>query len=293
MVRCRIYPGVVTPHWWLCSPHWWTTRPRCSAASTLTGECGTPTSTLTSECGTWMPYLFSGGIAYSTFPRRGRVFNVFSRASADDASFTQFQFYLSCSSPVWPASARFGRPESGFWRVSPSGCLRFRLYFLSRSRTDRTQTLRSSLWLLGPYQGVRHQGEVFRRKPPSWRHRDFVLPSSVVIIDDGDSSEYSVPIVSIGPSVASVGRIADFLLYLFRLVREINSLRGYRLVIAAIHSGFSRWGLHFGFGLLLSPVQGNVLGTVHGTNLGSPVEVFLGLRDPRGASFRARCSLER
>ena len=156
--------------------------------------------------------------------------------------------------------------------------------------------------MLGPYQGVRHQGGVFRRKPPSWRHRDFVLPSSVVIIDDGDSSEYSVPIVSIGPSVASVGRIADFLLYLFRLVREINSLRGYRLVIAAIHSGFSRWGLHFGFGLLLSPVQGNVLGTVHGTNLGSPVEVFLGLRDPRGASFRApleigvllrdRCSLE-
>ena len=55
---------------------------------------------------------------------------------------------------------------------------------------------------------------------------------------------------SIGPSEASVGQIAVFLSYLFRLGRKVNTVRGYRLAIAVIHSGFSRWGLRFGFGLL-------------------------------------------
>ena len=47
---------------------------------------------------------------------------------------------------------------------------------------------------------------------------------------------------SIGPSKASLGQIADFLLYLFHLGRKVNTVRGYRSAIAAIHSGFPDGG---------------------------------------------------
>ena len=47
---------------------------------------------------------------------------------------------------------------------------------------------------------------------------------------------------SIGPSEASLGQIADFLLYLFHLGRKVNTVRGYRSAIAAIHSGFPDGG---------------------------------------------------
>ena len=47
---------------------------------------------------------------------------------------------------------------------------------------------------------------------------------------------------SIGPSEASIGQIADFLLYLFRLGRKVNTIRGYRSAIAAIHPGFQDGG---------------------------------------------------
>ena len=46
----------------------------------------------------------------------------------------------------------------------------------------------------------------------------------------------------IRPSQASLGQIADFLLYLFQLGRKVNTIRGYRSAIAAIHSGFSDGG---------------------------------------------------
>ena len=47
---------------------------------------------------------------------------------------------------------------------------------------------------------------------------------------------------SIGPSEASIGQIADFLLYLFHLGRKVSTVRGYRSAIAAIHSGFPDGG---------------------------------------------------
>ena len=47
---------------------------------------------------------------------------------------------------------------------------------------------------------------------------------------------------SIGPSEASLGQIADFLLYIFHLGRKVNTVRGYRSAIAAVHSGFPDGG---------------------------------------------------
>ena len=47
---------------------------------------------------------------------------------------------------------------------------------------------------------------------------------------------------TITPSNASIGEVADFLLYVFNLGRQVNTIRGYRSAIAAIHSGFADGG---------------------------------------------------
>ena len=44
---------------------------------------------------------------------------------------------------------------------------------------------------------------------------------------------------TVNPSNATLGEIADFLLYVFNLGRQVNTIRGYRSAIAAIHSGFA------------------------------------------------------
>ena len=44
---------------------------------------------------------------------------------------------------------------------------------------------------------------------------------------------------TVTPSNATLGEVADFLLYVFNLGRQVNTIRGYRSAIAAIHSGFA------------------------------------------------------
>lgn len=43
----------------------------------------------------------------------------------------------------------------------------------------------------------------------------------------------------VDPTTAPVGKIADFLLYLFNMGRQVSSIKGYRSAIASIHGGFT------------------------------------------------------
>ena len=47
---------------------------------------------------------------------------------------------------------------------------------------------------------------------------------------------------TVTPSNATLGEVADFLLYVFNLGRQGNTIKGYRSAVAATHSGFADGG---------------------------------------------------